>query len=322
MDGSASHIPQPAPGAGGHVSQCRAMPPSAVPPHTTAACLSTRSSVQDLGIPCTASSALLQPVPQDRLCFGHMGPHPFPPAQGHTGLVPISHTAQAGHGGSGDFSTGHHRSPAQKSQQDAEAELWACRELCAICCRHSLSIPAPPPCCSHPAPVARRAYGRAATPLHDAPWATGPPLHCRAPGKCSLRGRGASTHLAAPWGAPRPSHPTWDTEAAVARAALVLQHRWCFRVRKGEREMKTKTKKGEEEMISLTVGSQPLLAGVARSRALAHGHQCLRGRATADSELRAPRAAPAVQRCRVCPEMQLCLPVFIPDIALWWDPLS
>lgn len=102
----------------------------------------------------------------------------------------------------------------------------------------------------------------------------------------------------------------------MARAALVLQHRWCFRVRKGEREMKTKTKKGEEEMISLTVGSQPLLAGVARSRALAHGHQCLRGRATADSELRAPRAAPAVQRCRVCPEMQLCLPVFIPDIAL------
>lgn len=172
------------------MSQCRAMPPSAVPPHTTAACLSTRSSVQDLGIPCTASSALLQPVPQDRLCFGHMGPHPFPPAQGHTGLVPISHTAQAGHGGSGDFSTGHRRSPAQKSQQDAEAELWACRELCAICCRHSLSIPAPPPCCSHPAPVARRAHGRAATPLHDAPWATGPPLPCRAPGKCSLRGKG------------------------------------------------------------------------------------------------------------------------------------
>lgn len=41
-------------------------------------------------------------------------------------------------------------------------------------------------------------------------------------------------------------------------------------------------------MISLTVGSQPLLAGVARSRALAHGHQCLRARATAPGWQRAP----------------------------------
>lgn len=51
----------------------------------------------------------------------------------------------------------------------------------------------------------------------------------------------------------------------MARAALVLQHRWCFRVRKGEREMKTKTKtkkrRGRNDFINSWQPTPPRWGG-------------------------------------------------------------